>query len=175
MLIFTLEGIVCSGGFRIHNPKVGGSIPPPLPMFSTTYGEPTACHFRLSRSCHVKFSSLDFHVWLWSLRLRLLLPLTACIFRRMRVTHRHPNVRPSKDSWQRESSRGAKCGPKARFYIRIPRRVRALRLQGCIEVNVVPNDKGVNCFNHRLNFVIAEMFIECGKRPCDYFIPGEYS
>jgi len=29
MLIFTLEGIVCSGGFMIHNPKVGGSIPPP--------------------------------------------------------------------------------------------------------------------------------------------------
>jgi len=24
-----LEGIVCSGEFRIHNPKVGGSIPPP--------------------------------------------------------------------------------------------------------------------------------------------------
>src|SRR5215213_9727860 len=30
MLIFTtLEGILCSGEFRIHNPKVGGSIPPP--------------------------------------------------------------------------------------------------------------------------------------------------
>ena len=29
MLIFTSEGIVCSGEFRIHNPKVGGSIPPP--------------------------------------------------------------------------------------------------------------------------------------------------
>ena len=29
MLICTLEGIVCSGEFRIHNPKVGGSIPPP--------------------------------------------------------------------------------------------------------------------------------------------------
>jgi hypothetical protein len=29
MLIFTLEGFVCSGEFRIHNPKVGGSIPPP--------------------------------------------------------------------------------------------------------------------------------------------------
>src|SRR4051812_24317636 len=29
MLIFILEGVVCSGEFRIHNPKVGGSIPPP--------------------------------------------------------------------------------------------------------------------------------------------------
>jgi hypothetical protein len=41
MLIFTLEGIVYSGEFRIHNPKVGGSIPPPatnLPaFFSKTY------------------------------------------------------------------------------------------------------------------------------------------
>lgn len=26
---FTLEGIVCSGEFRIHNSKVVGSIPPP--------------------------------------------------------------------------------------------------------------------------------------------------
>ena len=40
MLVFTLEGVVCSGEFRIHNPKVGGSIPPPatnLPaLFSKT-------------------------------------------------------------------------------------------------------------------------------------------
>ena len=34
MLIFSLEGIVCSGEFRIHNPKVGGSIPPPATNFS---------------------------------------------------------------------------------------------------------------------------------------------
>ena len=33
MLIFTLEVIVCSGEFRIHNPKVGGSIPPPATNF----------------------------------------------------------------------------------------------------------------------------------------------
>ena len=25
----SLEGVICSDGFRIHNPKVGGSIPPP--------------------------------------------------------------------------------------------------------------------------------------------------
>jgi hypothetical protein len=29
MLIYTLEGIVCSGEFRIHNPKAVGSIPTP--------------------------------------------------------------------------------------------------------------------------------------------------
>jgi hypothetical protein len=34
MLIFALEGIVCSGEFRIHNPKVGGPAPlQPLPYF----------------------------------------------------------------------------------------------------------------------------------------------
>jgi len=28
-VIDSLEGGICSGGFMIHNPKVGGSIPPP--------------------------------------------------------------------------------------------------------------------------------------------------
>jgi hypothetical protein len=27
--VYSVEGVVCSGEFRIHNPKVGGSIPPP--------------------------------------------------------------------------------------------------------------------------------------------------
>ena len=27
--VYSLEAVVCSGEFRIHNPKVGGSIPPP--------------------------------------------------------------------------------------------------------------------------------------------------
>jgi hypothetical protein len=30
--VYSVEGFVCSGGFRIHNSKVGGSIPPPLPI-----------------------------------------------------------------------------------------------------------------------------------------------
>ena len=27
--VYSVEGFVCSGRFMIHNPKVGGSIPPP--------------------------------------------------------------------------------------------------------------------------------------------------
>lgn len=34
-------------GMKIHNLKVGGSIPPPLPMFLTTYGKLRACRFSL--------------------------------------------------------------------------------------------------------------------------------
>jgi len=31
--VYSFEGVICGGQFRIHNPKVGGSIPPPATNF----------------------------------------------------------------------------------------------------------------------------------------------
>ncbi len=53
MLIFTLEGIVCSGEFRIHNPKVGGSIPPPATNFPFIFN-----HLQNSSGLQVRRRSL---------------------------------------------------------------------------------------------------------------------
>jgi hypothetical protein len=36
---FYFEGVVCSGEFRIHNPKVGGSIPPPATNILNLFNE----------------------------------------------------------------------------------------------------------------------------------------
>src|SRR5215213_4711969 len=88
----------------IHNPKVGGSIPPPATNVFKTYGEPSACRFSfvtlLSREISIAaFSRVssdrsDCDCFNGS---------ALCIFHRVRVTHRHPNVRPTEDRRQRKS------------------------------------------------------------------------
>jgi len=53
MLIFTLESIVYSGEFRIHNLKAGGSIPPPATISSIIQGLRTKRKIKLARIAEV--------------------------------------------------------------------------------------------------------------------------